>query len=358
MIMRRVKILLCLLAVPFSLSSCSGCMSQFDSATWAPRDGHILNGRAAVVYSSRYEIDLAGLENKHTFDIHKYRHMAQMLVRQGYLTTADFYVPSQADRELLLTVHTPEYLEKLKSSSNVARYLEVGALALLPSGVTDGRVLAAFRATTGGTLLAARLAMDCGLGINLGGGYHHAHADHGEGFCIYADVPIAIRTLQKEGRISRAMIVDLDVHQGNGNASIFLGDESVFIMDIFEKKNYPRLKVPVSLSLGLDPPVSDTRYIKILHDNLPGALDNFRPDLLVMMAGVDPHFRDNLGHFSLSDQGIVRRDEYVAAEARSRHIPVLYVTGGGYSAEAARVQAASIANLLTKFAGVKPRPAP
>jgi histone deacetylase 11 len=356
--LRRLKVLVPLLVLPYAMVSCSGCMTQFEAATFAARKGRLLNGRAAVVYSSRYEIDLGGLESKHAFDIHKYRRMAEALVSGGYLATSDFFVPAEVTPEELLLVHTPAYLETLGNPKAVARYLESKPVGALPQETMDSSILRAFRYSTGGTILAARLAMRCGLGINLGGGYHHAHADHGEGFCVYADIPLAVRALQRQGLARRVLVVDLDVHQGNGDARIFAGDEDVFTFDIHEADIYPQPKAKNDLDLPLRPPVDDARYMSVLAANLPRVLDAHKPELVILQGGVDTYGGDPLAHFGLSAAGIVARDAYVVGQARSRGLPVLYVTGGGYSAEAWRIQYHSIANLLEKFAEVRPQAQP
>ncbi len=339
-------------AVPLSLGC---CRTDLQKATWDARPGRVLGDGAVIVYSAQYEVNLWGLEQSHSFDIHKYRKMAQALVDGGYLTMEDFVVPEEATREQLLLVHTPEYLDKLKKSRNVASYLEVGSLGLLPGFVIDSRLLRPFRTVTGGTIVAAQLAMEHGLGINLGGGYHHAHTGHGEGFCIFADVPIAIRQLQSEGLARRVLLVDLDVHQGNGNASIFAGDDNVFTYSIHQENIYPNPKATSDLDRGLLPPVDDKAYMDVLERDLPGLLDSHKPDLVVLMAGVDTFVDDPLAGFSMTAEGIIRRDEFVVAQSRHRNIPVLYVTSGGYSEEAWQIQYRSIANLLEQFAGAQPR---
>lgn len=328
-----------------------GCAGTFNAATAEPRAGRLISGRAAVVYSSRYEVDLWGLEKLHPFDIHKYGRIARELVRSGHMTTADFFVPPEVTREQLLRVHTPGYLTSLGSPKIVAGYLESKAVKMLPAKRLDEGMLRAFRTSTGGTLVAARWAMACGLGINLGGGYHHAHPDRGAGFCIYADVPIAIRSLQAEGRIETALLVDLDVHQGNGNAVCFRGDDRVFTFSIHEADIYPMPKAESDLDVALRPPVDDARYLAVLKAHLPRLLDNEAPDLVVLLGGVDVYREDPLAHFGLTTEGIVARDEYVVRQARARGIPVLYVTSGGYSKVAWKIQYRSIANLLEIFAG-------
>lgn len=341
------------------LATCAlGCTNRFDAATASPRPGRPLgDGRAAVVYSSRYEIDLGGFEKLHSFDIHKYGRMARALVNDGYLTVEDLFVPGEVTRDELLLVHTPAYLETLHSPKAVGRYLESGVMSLLPSKALDEGVLRAFRCSTGGSIVAARQALVCGLGVNIGGGYHHAHPDHGEGFCIYADVPIAVRVLQREGLIRRVLLVDLDVHQGNGNAVCFRGDDDVFTFSIHEGDIYPRPKAQSDLDVELLPPVDDEQYMSALREHLPRVLGKSRPDLVVVLAGVDTHADDPLARFSMTADGIVERDAYAVGQARRFDIPVLYVTSGGYSKEAWRIQFSSIANLLELFAGVRPAPA-
>jgi len=350
----RGHFFLLLVVLPLCPLCCSGCMSGFDAATYRPRDGKLISDAAALVYSSRYEIHLGGLEKLHPFDIHKYGRIARALVANGYLASSDFFVPAEATREELLLVHTPQYLASLRSSKNVARHLESKEMKLLPAKSLDEGVLAAFRASTGGTIVAARQATRCGLGINIGGGYHHAQPGRGEGFCIYADVPIAIRVLQREGLVRRALLVDLDVHQGNGNAVCFAGDDDVFTLSIHEADIYPVPKARSDLDVELRPPVDDERYMDVLKHHLPRVIRAARPDLVVVLGGVDTHRDDPLAHFGMTARGIQDRDAYAVGQARERDIPVLYVTSGGYSPDAWRIQYGSIANLLVKFAGVCP----
>jgi len=352
----RRSLHLLLLALPLCPLCCSGCMSRFDAATYRPRDGRLVNDAAAVVYSSRYEIDLAGLERFHPFDIHKYGRIARALVADGHLKPSDFFVPAEVTRDELLLAHTPQYLASLGSSKNVARHLESKGMKLLPARSLDEGVLATFRASTGGTIVAARQALRCGLGINLGGGYHHAHPDHGEGFCIYADVPIAVRVLQREGLIRRALLVDLDVHQGNGNAVCFTGDDDVFTFSIHEAGIYPVPKARSDLDVELSPPVDDERYLDVLKHHLPRVIRAAKPDLVVVLAGVDTYRDDPLAHFDMTARGIQDRDAYAVGQARERGIPVLYVTSGGYSPDAWQIQYRSIANLLATFAGTCSEP--
>ena len=306
----------------------------------------------ALVYSKRFEINLAGLERSHPFDVHKYSRIAKQLVKDGLVSTGDFQVPDELSREEMLLVHTPEYLESLKSSLAVARYLEAPLAAVLPALLIDRSLLRAFRHASGGTILAGRLALRQGVAINIGGGYHHAKPEVGEGFCIYADIPIAIRLLQREKLIRRALVVDLDVHQGNGTAVCFRGDDSVFTFSMHQADIYPIPKEKSACDVELRPGTDDETYLGILRQVLPGVIDRSRPDLVILQAGCDTLAGDPLADLAMTREGIVRRDGYVIDTCVERGIPVLMTLGGGYSRQAWRVQHASIRRILETHGAV------
>lgn len=300
----------------------------------------------ALVYSKRFEINLAGLERSHPFDVHKYSKIAKQLVKGGLVSPGDFQVPEELSREEMLLVHTPEYLESLKRSAAVARYLEAPLAAVLPARLIDRSLLRAFRHASGGTILAGRLALGQQMAINIGGGYHHAKPEVGEGFCIYADIPIAIRLLQQEKLIRRALVVDLDVHQGNGTAVCFRGDDSVFSFSMHQSDIYPIPKEKSDCDVELQPGTDDEIYLGILRQILPEVIDRSRPDLVILQAGCDTLAGDPLADLCMTREGIVRRDGYVVDTCVRREIPVLMTLGGGYSRQAWRVQHASIRRIL------------
>jgi len=313
------------------------------------REGRALGDRLCVVYSGRYQINFGGLEKLHPFDIQKYVKIYQQLVREGLLAPADVFVPEEASRAQLLTVHTPAYLRDLRDSAKLARYVEFGALSFSPTALNDAAMLQPFRFATGGTILAARLALKHGMAINLGGGYHHAEPDRGGGFCIYADMPIAIRVLQSEGLIRRALIVDVDVHQGNGTAKCIADDPDVFTLDLHERDIYPMPKEKNDLDVPLPAGTTDAEYLKVLAKHLPSAFDTARPDIVFVQAGVDGLAGDPLAHFELTAEGIRQRDAMIFAEAHRRGVPVVMVLGGGYSPQAWRVQFESIRSLIATY---------
>jgi acetoin utilization deacetylase AcuC-like enzyme len=200
----------------------------------------------------------------------------------------------------------------------------------------------------GGTLLAGRLALEHGSAGHLGGGFHHAFADHGEGFCLLNDVAVAARVLLGEGRVGRVAIVDLDVHHGNGTASIFAGDPDVFTFSMHQERNYPADKPPSDLDVGLDDRTGDGAYLDALARHLPEALDG-SPDLVFYLAGADPYRDDQLGGLALTIEGLRRRDRMVLEAVQERGIPVAVVLAGGYAyrlEDTVRIHAATIEELV------------
>lgn len=340
-----------LVLMSLTLTALSGCLAprSFKEAR-RPREGRSHDGRVCIVYSQRYQISLAGLEKLHPFDINKYSKIYLQLVTDGWIAPADVFVPEEIRREDLLRVHSVAYLdERLREPVSLARYLEFGMAEYAPAGLTDAAVLEAFRYTTGGTLKAARLALEYGIAVNLGGGYHHAMPDAGGGFCIYADMPVAIRTLQAERLIERALVVDLDVHQGNGTAVCVANDDRVFTFDMHEEDIYPIPKEVNDLDIPLPAGMSNEEYLAELERHLPAVFDAARPDIVFYQAGVDVLKGDPLANLSLTRKGVVRRDRLVIAECVRRGVPVVMVLGGGYSPNAWRVQYQSIVDLLERY---------
>jgi acetoin utilization deacetylase AcuC-like enzyme len=185
--------------------------------------------------------------------------------------------------------------------------------------------------STGGTILAGRRALQDGISINLGGGFHHAFPEHGEGFCVLHDVAIAIRKLQSENAIRRAMTVDLDVHHGNGTAFIFARDSSVLTFSMHQEKNYPLKKPPSDLDIALEDGCGDEPYLHLLRQNLFHALTAFTPDIIFYLAGADPYREDQLGGLSMTKRGLHERDLVIMAIAREQRIPVAVTLAGGYA---------------------------
>jgi len=302
-----------------------------------------------LIYHPRYNITAFGLERLHPFDSRKYRRIQEALIARGLRRPRDFVRPSAVSRQELLKVHTPEYLRSLRSPETLARILEVPIVRRLPGWLIDWRILRPMRLATGGTILACRLAMENGVAINLGGGYHHAADGWGGGFCVYADVPIAAKILHDEGRVGKVLVVDLDAHQGNGSAAIFQRWPWAVIFDLYQRDLFPAQKEPEDYPLPVPPGLKGVDYLGIVQDALPGALDAIRPDLVIYNAGSDPFVDDPLAGFQLTLSDLAERDLMVVTMARERGIPVAMVLSGGYSSVSWRIHADGIEGILTRF---------
>ncbi len=265
------------------------------------------------------------LPSGHRFPIAKYALLRQRVIDEGIVPPERVHDPSPASRDDLLLVHTPDYVDRF-TAGQLARDEERRLGFPWSSALVERSCRAA-----GGTLEAAASALEDGVAMNLAGGTHHAFPSHGEGFCVFNDVAIAVRALQRDGRISRAAIVDLDVHQGNGTHEVFSGDDSVFTFSMHGRKNYPFHKVPGSLDVELDDGTGDDEYLSLLARALPTALERARPDLVVYLAGADPYAGDRLGRLSLSFGGLARRDAFVLEQCREVGLPVVVTIAGGYS---------------------------
>lgn len=274
-----------------------------------------------LVHHPGYDLNLGD----HVFPSTKFTLIRDRLVSRGDFREEEILRPDPATNEQLLLVHEPDWVDALTHGT-----LTMSQIVQLEIPYSQ-QMVRAFRLMAGGSILAARCALEDGASMNLGGGFHHAFPGHGEGFCALNDVAIAIRVLQEEGRITRAMVVDLDVHHGNGTAAIFADSPEVFTISMHQYNNYPATKPPSNIDVHLPDGTGDERYLTLLHEVLAGALDVFRPQLLMYVAGSDPYCEDKLGGLKLTMEGMRRRDESVFALARARSVPVAATTAGGYA---------------------------
>jgi acetoin utilization deacetylase AcuC-like enzyme len=274
-----------------------------------------------LVYHERYDLNLG----PHVFPSQKFRLIYEMLLSEGVATQEDFLRPNPATDEDLLRVHTADWVHKLKTG-----LLTASEVMLLEVPYSPELVEAVWLAA-GGTILAGQSALRDGFGSNLSGGFHHAYPGHGEGFCAIHDVAVAIRKLQADGTVKKVMVVDTDVHHGNGTAAIFRNDPTVFTISIHQENNYPALKPPSNLDLNMADRVDDDEYLGTLIPAVQKALDEFQPDILFYVGGADPYCEDQLGGLSLTKEGLKRRDRQVFEEARRRRIPVTTTLAGGYA---------------------------
>lgn len=276
-----------------------------------------------LVYHEDYDLNFG----PHVFPSHKFRMIREKLLEEGHATPADFIEPEPAPDSDLLLVHDAEWIRRLQDgtlSFHDIRQLE----APYSRQMVRAYVLAA-----GGSTLAAECALRDGIGFNVGGGFHHAFAGHGEGFCAINDIAVAVRSLQERGLIKKALIVDCDVHQGNGTAAIFGNDTEVFTLSIHQFHNYPSEKPPSTLDIHLPDGVGDLDYMKRLQDPLREAVTGFSPDLLVYVAGADPYCKDQLGGLSLTMEGLKERDCLVMRTALESRVPVAVTLAGGYATQ-------------------------
>jgi acetoin utilization deacetylase AcuC-like enzyme len=274
-----------------------------------------------LVYHEGYDLNLG----QHVFPSQKFRLIAEMLLREGIADKGDFLTPIAATDGDILRVHTADWVRKLKTGKLTASEEMRLEVPYSPE------LVEAFWLAAGGSILAAQSALRDGFGCNLGGGFHHAYPDHGEGFCALHDVAVAIRRLQSDGAIRKALVVDTDVHHGNGTAAIFRDDASVFTLSIHQENNYPAHKPSSTVDLHMWDRADDEEYLGALIPAVQSALDEFRPDIVFYVGGADPYCEDQLGGLSLTKQGLMLRDRNVFEESRKRGIPVATTLAGGYA---------------------------
>ena len=274
-----------------------------------------------LVYHNRYDLNLGA----HVFPSQKFRLIAEAVRHEGIATQEDFLQPFAATDEDILRVHTADWVRKLKTGTLTASDVMKLEIPYSPE-LVEAVWLAA-----GGTILAGQSALRDGFGMNLGGGFHHAYPGHGEGFCAIHDVGVAIRRLQADKLVRRAMVVDTDVHHGNGTAAIFRDDPSVFTISIHQENNYPADKPPSSIDLNMLDRADDDEYLGVLIPAVQNALDEFCPDVVFYVGGADPYCEDQLGGLSLTKKGLMERDRKIFEAARRRGIPVATTLAGGYA---------------------------
>jgi acetoin utilization deacetylase AcuC-like enzyme len=311
-----------------------------------------------LIYSDAYYLPIG----QHVFPAEKYKRVHDRLLTEGVAEARDFLEPESATDQDILLVHKPEYVRKLKTGTLSPREQMELEVPFSPE------LVEAFWLAAGGSILAARQALTDGVAISIGGGFHHAFPDHGEGFCMIHDVAVAIRRLQCDDMIRTAMTVDCDVHQGNGTAAIFAGTRTataplpsagastldsstsglsqrsstlpgqirgahgeVFTISLHQHNNYPQWKPPSSIDVDLPDGVGDDDYLAWLDNALSSGLRQLEPDLLCYIAGADPYREDQLGGLSLTIEGLKKRDELVFRVARARNIPVMVTYAGGYA---------------------------
>jgi len=306
----------------------------------------------AIVWHSSYDITFGGIEYLHPFDTAKYSKVYRLLQKRKIANASNTWHPPYPSDAVLKRVHTQKYLDSLHDSNKIAQYTEVKQIAWLPNNIAYNQVVVPARYATSGSILAAELAVKYGSAINLGGGYHHASAQKAEGFCAIADITLAIEhTRDNHTHIKNVMIIDLDAHQGNGHGRDFINADDVYIIDMYHKGIYPNDSVALSgidLPIPLAPRTEDNAYLSQLDTALKHAFSHFKPDLIVYVAGTDILTKDPLGGLSITQKGIILRDEMIFYAAQQNNVPIVMLLAGGYQKNNARIIADSITNLYNK----------
>ena len=279
------------------------------------------SGPFPLVWSPSYEVDIGS----HVFPTAKYRLVLEALLQAGSIREEEILHPEPVSWAEVGRVHEPAYLARIRENA-----LSLGEQIALEVPFSP-ELREASLLCCGGTRLTAEKALTLGIAIHLGGGFHHAFSDHGEGFCLLNDVAVALSSLLARAVVERAAVIDLDVHQGNGTASIFAGEPGVFTLSMHQERNYPHPKPPGDLDIGLSDGTGDETYLALLADALDQTLEVQRPELAVYLAGADPFAEDQLGGLALTLEGLEARDRMVLDECRSRGVAVAVVLAGGYA---------------------------
>lgn len=275
--------------------------------------------KVALIYSEELKVSF----NEHIFPVEKYPLLYAKIKQSSLLEKCQVVAPEMATTEDLLLVHLPDYVKDFMNYE----YTEATITSELP---LNKDIRDFFLLTTGGTIKAARLALEKKAAFNVGGGWHHAFPDHAEGFCYLNDVAIAIRKLQQEKAAKRFAVIDGDLHQGNGTAFIFQRDPDVFTFSVHQENLYP-VKQKSSLDIGLPDYADDKQYLQAFAEHIPKIYDEHNPELIAYVAGADPYIEDQLGNLQITMAGLKQRDEIVIGEAKKRGIPIFVVLGGGYA---------------------------
>ncbi|MBA3954905.1 histone deacetylase [Candidatus Dependentiae bacterium] len=307
-----------------------------------------------IVFSPNYDISAYGIERFHPFDAKKYGKIWNLLTQTIQLNTDAIYTPTSVSDEDLALVHTPQYISSLKSSTTLGILADMDSLGWLPNRFVEKILLDPVKLATGGTILASQLALKHGWAINISGGYHHAKSQElVRGFCIINDICIAAKKVQAlHSDDFRIMIVDLDAHQGNGHEELVKNDRNIAVFDMYNKDTWPA-DYPCQERINFDYPLQaktqDNNYMQLLIQELPKAIEQVKPHLIIYNAGTDIYEKDPLGMLSITRQGIIKRDEFVFRTALNGSIPIVMVLSGGYHADSYSIIAESIENLWRKL---------
>ena len=275
-----------------------------------------------MIYSDAYYVDIGD----HVFPTSKYRILHKRILSDGFLgDKCEVFTPVKISDRTVRLAHDGGYVDKLLSGTIGEEEIFAMELPFSKEMVNSSLTCC------GGTLITARKALERKAAVHLGGGFHHAFSDHGEGFCMLNDVAVSIRAVMAEKTVKKALVIDCDLHQGNGTASIFAGDDDVFTFSIHQENNYPFNKPKSDLDIGLRDHAGDKEYLGHLYDKVPKIISSFKPDLILYVAGADPYKDDQLGGLSLTKEGLRERDNFICSQARNFCVPIAITLAGGYA---------------------------
>ena len=281
-----------------------------------------------IVHNPAY---VADFPSDHRFPMGKFGRLADLLLQDGLVAPGAFHEPAAAPAEWIALAHDRTYVDQVLSAQVPVKIAREIGFPMTESVARRSRTASA------GTLITARLALEHGIACNTAGGSHHARRTHGSGFCVFNDVAVAASVLLADGEIDRALVIDLDVHQGDGTAHIFQAEPRVYTFSMHAEKNFPVRKVPSDWDVGLPDGLGDQGYLKALGEHLPHVLEQSEPELVFYNAGVDVHQEDRLGRLALSDAGIEARDRFVLTTLKDAGVPAACVIGGGYMSDVDRL---------------------
>lgn len=329
----------------------------------------IKSERLPIIYSDKYDFSLDMVEEQDwwkdfnfkisssrlippIFGSSRYKKINEEIKARLNLDQSDFYSPKAVTEKELILVHSKQYLESVEQPEVIAKICEAPLLKNLSSKMINKYVLSPMRYATGGTILGAELALQKGWAINIGGGFHHAKAQSGSGFCVYADIPIAIKFLRQSKPNLKVLVIDLDVHQGNGVSDVLKDDSYTYILDVYNKDIYPKdyeAQKGINFDFPLRSYIKDKEYLGLIQRVVSRAIETTSPDLIIYNAGTDIYEEDPLGAMSVSSNGVIKRDYYVFKAARNKNIPILMLLSGGYSENGPHLIADSIINIINNF---------
>ena len=321
-----------------------GTIMSCPPALFAQHLGRMINDNCSVVYSPDNIPQLPAGYDDHPICTRRFEQIAHLLLAEGLLQATDFWQPRPCTQQELQQIHDDDYLHNLHKLLPQALCLPAAALPSLDQ--LEAEILTPFRRMTAGTTLATLLAITKGNSVHIGGGFHHAHHDFGHGFCLYGDIPLAVATIRQAGWSGKVLIVDTDAHQGDGNHAFFAADASVLTISMHRGDIFPFQKYCADVDIPVHASLDPELYLAILQHHLQHAMENFQPDLVFHIAGADVLQDDPLAGLGFSAENVISRDLLVYNACRNHVVPFVHLLAGGYSPNAAQVQARSIGTIL------------